>query len=160
MSVVGTIYSQELPNGDEYKLGDKPVRDSIADEFDATQAYAIDDYVEKDGVLYKFKAAHTANEPWDPTEVDAVQLVNEMKDPVDVSNKADKTDLAPAFNSAAAYDAGDMVVYEKVLYTFTADKAAGAWDSTKVTPSKVSENIKHYTFTVTGTKLVIGEASV
>ena len=46
------------------------------DEFDAAQAYAIGDVVMKDGVLYQFKAAHTAGDPWDATEVDEVDVVS------------------------------------------------------------------------------------
>ena len=51
-----------------------------ADDFDATQAYAIGDVVKKDEKLYRFKAAHTANDPWDPTEVDEVDVVTLIKD--------------------------------------------------------------------------------
>lgn len=46
----------------------------LADEFDATQAYAIDDVVAYDDGLYIFTAAHTANDPWDPAEVTAVTI--------------------------------------------------------------------------------------
>ena len=51
-----------------------------ADDFDATQAYAIGDVVKKDEKLYRFKSAHTANDPWDPTEVDEVDVVTLIKD--------------------------------------------------------------------------------
>ncbi|HQQ21620.1 MAG TPA: hypothetical protein PK471_06890, partial [Bacteroidales bacterium] len=46
----------------------------IADEFDATQAYAIDDVVVHEDTLYIFTAAHTANDPWNPSEVTAVTI--------------------------------------------------------------------------------------
>lgn len=46
----------------------------LADEFDSTQAYAIDDVVTHADGLFKFKAAHTANTAWDATEVDAVTV--------------------------------------------------------------------------------------
>lgn len=49
-------------------------------DFDATQDYEIGDVVKKDGALYRFKAAHTANDPWDPTEVDQVDVVELIKD--------------------------------------------------------------------------------
>lgn len=51
-----------------------------ADDFDATQAYEIGDVVKKDEKLYRFKADHTANDPWDPTEVDEVDVVTLIKD--------------------------------------------------------------------------------
>ena len=40
--------------------------------------------------------------------------------------------LAEPFNPNKAYDVGEIVVYEKVTYIFTAAKSAGAWDATKV----------------------------
>lgn len=49
-------------------------------DFDATQAYEIGDVVKKDEKLYRFKAAHTANDPWDPTEVDEVDVIELIKD--------------------------------------------------------------------------------
>lgn len=49
-------------------------------DFDATQDYQIGDVVKKDGKLYRFKAAHTANDPWDPTEVDEVDVAQLIKD--------------------------------------------------------------------------------
>lgn len=40
--------------------------------------------------------------------------------------------LAEPFNPNKAYEVGEIVVYEKVTYIFTAAKSAGAWDATKV----------------------------
>ena len=140
MAVVGTIYSQELPNGDEYKIGDKTVRESVAEEFDSTATYADGDYCMYEGTLYKFNKSHTGD--WVAADADAVQLVNEMKDAADAS-KADKVDLAPTFDTASAYSTGDLVIYENVLYKFTDDKTAGAWDSTKVATTNISQNINH-----------------
>lgn len=42
----------------------------ITGEFDATQAYTIGDIVIHEDELFKFKVVHTANDPWDATEVD------------------------------------------------------------------------------------------
>lgn len=50
------------------------VRNTIADQFDSTQAYVIGDIVTHDDGLFKFKAAHTANTDWDATEVDATTV--------------------------------------------------------------------------------------
>ena len=46
----------------------------LADAFDSTQAYAIGDVVTYQDGLYKFKAAHTASDPWSSSEVDAVTV--------------------------------------------------------------------------------------
>ena len=50
------------------------VASMIADEFDKTQAYAIGDVVFYERGLYRFKAAHTANDDWDVAEVDATTV--------------------------------------------------------------------------------------
>ena len=54
------------------------VRDSINDnEFDPVSgAYVIGDIVTYEDKLYKFKAAHTAGDPWDATEVDEVTVLD------------------------------------------------------------------------------------
>jgi len=45
----------------------------------------------------------------------------------------------PTFTTVSAYSAGDKVFYDRKLYKFTADKAAGAWDSTKVAEFSIKE---------------------
>lgn len=54
------------------------VRDSINDnEFDRVSGtYVIGDIVTYEDKLYKFKAAHTAGDPWDATEVDEVTVLD------------------------------------------------------------------------------------
>ena len=47
--------------------------------------------------------------------------------------------LAPAFSTSTAYTAGNVVTYDGKLYVFTADKAAGAWDSTKANETTIWE---------------------
>ena len=49
-------------------------QDIIADAFDETSAYSTGDIVVYGDALYKFKADHTANDPWDPTEVDETSV--------------------------------------------------------------------------------------
>lgn len=48
----------------------------IAPEFAAVNAYAIGDVVTHEDQLYKFKAAHTAGDSWDATEVDAIEVLD------------------------------------------------------------------------------------
>ena len=47
--------------------------------------------------------------------------------------------LAPAFSTSTNYDDGYVVTYGGKLYVFTADKAAGAWDDTKVNETTIWE---------------------
>lgn len=58
----------------------KDVADSIADEFDASQAYEIGDVVIKDGVLYEFTSAHTADDPWSSSEVKTTTIEEKISD--------------------------------------------------------------------------------
>ena len=52
-----------------------------AEKFDATQDYAIGDVVRyTDDKIYKFKAPHTANDPWDADEVDEKDVVTLIKE--------------------------------------------------------------------------------
>jgi len=53
---------------------DTALASNFADVFDASQAYAIGDVVVYENDVYKFKAAHTAGDPWSASEVDAVTL--------------------------------------------------------------------------------------
>lgn len=81
---VGTSLSPDMKfdaNGSFYDVDE--IEDRIDDtqamlapEFDATSAYAIGDIVTYQDGIYKFKAAHTANDPWDATEVDAVTIAS------------------------------------------------------------------------------------
>ncbi len=53
-----------------------------------------------------------------------------------------RTISAPPFETTEAYAEGDLVVYENVLYRFTADKTAGAWDSSKVVQTSLAAEIE------------------
>lgn len=49
--------------------------------------------------------------------------------------------IADTFSTSSAYSAGDYVIYSGALYRFTADKTAGAWDSTKVTTVSLADDV-------------------
>ena len=75
------------------------------------------------------------------TPQDVVDLINAINAAI-ASIPADYTDLldsiAPSFSDSTAYASGTIVWYNGVLYQFTADKAAGSWDATKVSQISVS----------------------
>ena len=48
---------------------------------------------------------------------------------------------AATFDTTKAYSSGDYCVYNGALYRFTADKAAGAWDSTKVVAVALADDV-------------------
>ena len=65
--------------------------------------------------------------------------INDNSDSVDNLIHQNRTMIGPAFDTTKAYVTGDPVVYLGELYVFTADKAAGAWDATKVEPTTAAE---------------------
>lgn len=56
------------------------VESMLSDEFDAANAYAVGDIVTHEDALYKFKAAHTAADPWNAAEVDEVTVSDLIND--------------------------------------------------------------------------------
>ena len=71
----GTIW-QELGDVSEVMTIIEKILDDIADEFDATTTYAIDDFVIKDSVLYKCISAHTG--AWDANDFITTTVVDEI----------------------------------------------------------------------------------
>jgi len=67
--------------------------------------------------------------------------LNDNTTAIDALIHANRQIEAPAFSTTTAYTAGEMCVYENVLYKFTADKAAGNWDSTKVTATNLADEV-------------------
>ena len=69
------------------------------------------------------------------TPQDVVDLINAINAAI-ASIPADYSDLldsiAPSFSDSTEYASGTIVWYDGVLYQFTADKATGSWDATKV----------------------------
>ena len=58
-----------------------------------------------------------------------------------LANTPDKDALGyPSFSTATAYTTGEIVYYSNKLWKFTANKTAGAWDSTKVEQTSVKDN--------------------
>ena len=112
----------------------------IAGDFDATAAYSVGDVVVKDGKLYRFKAAHTAGDPWSASEVDEKDVDTLIKDSLaaakdytDTAKATLEAIFAPTFDSANAYAVGDLVIKDDELYKFKAAHTAGtAWSASEV----------------------------
>lgn len=49
--------------------------------------------------------------------------------------------VSDEFSTGAAYAAGDYCIYENTLYKFTAAKAPGAWDASKVTATQIGDEL-------------------
>ena len=84
MAVINkTMKTFNVPNGNNtncYEIVDDKGRKCIATDWasNSTSAFAVGDYVVKDGVVYRFKSAHTANSAWSSSEVDATNLGAEL----------------------------------------------------------------------------------
>jgi len=126
------------------------IKAMIAGEFDATSgAYAAGDVVIYNNGLYKFTSAHTAGDPWDPTEV-AGTTIDELID--DVLTTADthiatakaavNANIAPDFDSTQAYAIDAVVMHDGELFKFTSAHTAGdPWSSSEVTATTVKDLI-------------------
>ena len=124
------------------------IKDMIADEFDATAtAYAIGDVVVYDDVLYVFTSAHTAGDPWDPTEVSATSVEDLIAAALATANTNINTAkatvegiIADEFDGANAYVVGDVVTHSDGLYKFTLAHTAGdPWSISEVSAVKVED---------------------
>lgn len=107
----------------------------IAPAFDATQAYSVGNKVIYEDHLYIFTQSKAAGD-WDATKATSIDIVT-LNDATNANVTRLQNDIAPAFSAASAYSEGDKVMYEGQLYEFSADKTAGAWDSTKATTVNV-----------------------
>ena len=115
----------------------------IAPEFDNTAAYSEGDLVTYEEALYKFTTDHAAGD-WDSTEVDDVTVEELLAAEVTARSSMDTTilgDIAETFDATAAYETGDIVIYQNGLYKFKADHAAGAWIGTDADAVTVADLI-------------------
>lgn len=119
-----------LPEG----LSEKADLSVIADEFDSTATYAVDDYVIYEGVLYKCTTAHSG--AWDATDFTAT-LVSDEFGSGGGGGVADLSAVAPTFSDSTVYAVGNYVTYEGKLYKCTTAHAAGAWNPSHFTETSV-----------------------
>ena len=116
----------------------------IADKFSAQVSYAQGDIVYHEHVLYRFDEAHAAGD-WtgtDATSLTVDDMLVELYAAVAAANtriNTTQSDIAPTFDTATSYTAGDLVIYENQLYKFTADHAAGAWTGSDVATTSIAE---------------------
>lgn len=84
------------PDGDDivqYEIVDDNGRKMVAPNWyeHEEEAFAVGQYIEKDGTLYRFTSAHTAEAAWDSSEVTAVSVTGEIESvKSDMNGKASK----------------------------------------------------------------------
>ena len=86
----------------------------------------------------QYTSNYSLKKPQYADEAD-IEIINDNTDAVDSLIHQNRTMIAPAFDNTKAYVTGDPVEYLGALYVFTADKAAGAWDASKVEPTTAAE---------------------
>ena len=80
-----TMKTFNVPDGNNtkcYEIVDDKGRKCIAKDWasNSGSAFAVGEYVIKDGVCYKFTSAHTAGSAWSASEVTTTNLGNELRD--------------------------------------------------------------------------------
>ena len=129
-------------DGIEHDIAD--VAAMIAPKFNAANAYAENDAVTKDNVLYVFTSAHTAGDPWDASEVQSYTVIELITGAIDAINVAMSNVIVAGFIPSAAYSVGDFVYKDYTLYRFTSAHTAGdPWDASEVTVVTVVEYLKN-----------------
>ena len=96
----------------------------IAPVFKSTNTYQPGDLVYYRNKLYVFKVEHTG--AWVAADVTATDVTTAMKSAL--AGKADYADIAGAFSAETAYTAGDLIIYNGIIYRCTNDHT-GAWDA-------------------------------
>lgn len=109
-----------VENGVSKKVEVSYLQNRIVGDVDSTPTASSDNLVTSGGV---YNMVHTLD-------------FNVFHDLAQISNS-----IADAFSASESYSEGDYVVYDYSLYKFTADKSAGAWDSSKATPVAVVEEL-------------------
>lgn len=96
----------------------------IAPVFKSNITYHPGDLVYYRNKLYVFTAEHTG--AWAAGDVTATDVSTAMN--TALAGKADYADIAGAFSEETAYAAGDLVIYNGIIYRCTNDHT-GEWDS-------------------------------
>ena len=96
----------------------------IAPVFKSNITYHPGDMVYYRNKLYVFNTEHTG--AWAAGDVTATDVSTAMN--TALAGKADYADIAGAFNAETAYTAGDLVIYNGIIYRCTNDHT-GYWDA-------------------------------
>ena len=92
--------------------------------FDPTRDYGIGEYTIYDYRLYQFTAAFTHTGSFPSTGIKRAYLAEDVYQSI--------YNIANQFSASVDYNQGDLVIYGNLLYRFTSDHSAGAWNSSHV----------------------------
>ena len=108
----------------------------IAPVFKSTNTYQPGDLVYYRNKLYVFNVEHTG--AWAAADVTATDVTSAMN--AALAGKADYADLAGAFSAETAYTAGDLVIYNGIIYRCTNDHS-GDWDADDFSATTISAEL-------------------
>ena len=108
----------------------------IAPVFKSNITYHPGDLVYYRNKLYVFTAEHTG--AWAAGDVTATDVSTAMN--TALAGKADYADIAGAFNAETAYTAGDLVIYNGIIYRCTNDHT-GEWEADDFSATTIGAEI-------------------
>ena len=123
-------------NGSIFNIGDDKVRKSIANNFDISTNYSINDLVLYDGQLYKFTSAHSAG-MWDSSQVALISISDELKSKQNFLY----FDTVPTVNSTNPVESGGVKSYVDSHDDF---KITGTVSSSDYTLTDARINDEHW----------------
>lgn len=91
------------------------LRDVVAVEYDANNAYPKNSYVIKDGTMYRSLVDVAGLELWDLNKWEECTVSSEMGHSR-TTDKFTQDSIAPEYNSNRTYQAGELVMYNGKLY--------------------------------------------
>ena len=71
----------------------------------------------------------------------SVKKINISGNEYDIKDANTQAMISDEFDSGTSYTTGDYCIYENVLYKFTSNKSAGAWDSGKVAATNIDTEL-------------------
>lgn len=108
----------------------------IAPVFKSTDTYHAGDLVYYRNKLYVFNVDHTG--AWAAADVTATDVSGAMN--AALAGKADYADIAGAFSAETSYTAGDLVIYNGIIYRCTNDHT-GDWDADDFSATTIGAEI-------------------
>lgn len=115
----GQLLSRKADGTVEWKTVSTEAPSYIAKAFDKTQTYGVGDYVFYDNDLYKAKVFVPAGD-FNPAQWDKVKVMDEL-----LNQEVNLDAVAPKFNKADEYEAGDFIIQNNKLYKAKVAKAPG-----------------------------------
>ncbi len=164
----GTAFQLVIPSDVTYKTGvnlninntgSKTLKiDGVSMIYGGSQTYTLPAGVyqvicDKDGFGYSLgtkeiigRAIDESTAPPNSYDDSAIPTSRLMKNLLDA--KADLIRLAPAFSTSTAYTAGQYVTNNGIVYRFTSDHAAGAWNSSHVVATDLGDELSSVNVTI------------